>query len=150
MDTVRQPRADDESGFTLIEVLITVALMSIALVAILGALTVMIGTTARHRGITRAEAAARNAAEYVKSGAVTYTDPRIACGVTPPQALTGVPDVPASFTVTVEAVKGWDGQEPAGYDTVGGCATDRGVKLVTIEVAGQGASTTLSVVKATS
>ena len=140
MDSWRRRRADPESGFTLIEVLVTVSLLSIAFVAILGALTVLITSTAQHRRATQAEAVARNAAEYVKSAGVPY----VPCAST--YDLAAMPNIPAHFAVSVTSVKAWDGNtSPAAY--VDTCTTDRGAQLVTLGVDGPQANQTLSVVK---
>lgn len=139
-DITPDPR---ERGFGLIEVLITVAIVSIAFVAILSAISALIITGAQHRDLTRAEALARNAAEYVKSSSVPYAP--CASGYD----LTGLPNVPASFTATTTSVKVWDGNhDPAGYTPT--CTTDPGVQQVTVTVARTGAggiSQTLSFVK---
>lgn len=142
MDCERAPARADE-GFTLIEVLVTVALISIAFVAILGALTTMVVTTAEHRSVTRAEAVARNAAEFVKSSTVAYDN----CSPThvPAYDLSSVPR-PASFSVSVSQVGIWDGNfNPAGYSPT--CAADPGVQRLTLTVSGPGAAQDISVVK---
>ena len=51
-------RSQGESGFTLIEIVLTVAIISIAFVAILTAIGAMITAGAQHHQMTRTEAAA--------------------------------------------------------------------------------------------
>jgi prepilin-type N-terminal cleavage/methylation domain-containing protein len=141
----RHPSPDrSDQGFTLIEVLVTVALLSIAFVAILGALTTLVVTTAEHRNVTRVEAIARNAAEYVKSTSVAY-DPCTSTHV-PAYNLSGVPH-PASYSVSVTQVGIWDGNfNPAGYAPT--CPpTDSGVQRLTLTVSGPGQAQSISVVK---
>ena len=146
MDGSTRPPESAEDGFTLIEVLITVALMSIAFVAVLGALTLMIATSAEHRGKTRAEAAARNAAEYIKSSDFSYASLTCGTGLNTPLA---VPGVNAPLAVRVTAVRGWNGQENAVYDDVT-CSSDPNAKLVELEVTGPGPGAELAVVKVAS
>jgi type II secretory pathway pseudopilin PulG len=145
MDAVARPTERGDGGFTLIEALITVALMSIAFVAVLGALTLMIATGSEHRGRTRAEAAARNAAEYVKSSSVTYGS--LTCGSTP--HVLAVPSVSTPYAVMINEVRGWNGLDDAHYDDLT-CSVDHGAKLVELEITGPGPSTNISVVKTSS
>jgi prepilin-type N-terminal cleavage/methylation domain-containing protein len=130
-----------ERGFGLIEVLITIAIVSIAFVAILSAISTMIVAGAQHREITRTEALARNAAEYVKSPGLSYAP----CAAT--YDLAGLGGVPTGYTAAVSAVKVWDGNDPAGFSST--CTTDTGVQRISITVAraGGGTSQTVSVVK---
>ena len=131
-----------ERGFGLIEVLITVAIVSIAFVALLSAMGAMIVTGVTHREITRTEALARNAAEYLKSG-VTYTD----CATGYDLSALPIAD-PAQYSASVTAVKVWNGADPAGFVASGPGCTDNGVQQVTVTVAKtDGVSQTVSVMK---
>jgi len=141
MDVAPVPTAH-ERGFGLIEVLITIAIVSIAFVALLSAMGTMIVAGAQHRELTRTEALARNAAEYVKSS-VIYTD----CAMS--YTLTGLPIAdPSQYTAAVTSVKVWNGADPAVFTpSVPGCS-DTGVQQVTVTVARTGGvSQAVTVVK---
>jgi prepilin-type N-terminal cleavage/methylation domain-containing protein len=64
---VRPPaRVGNDAGFTLIETLIAMIIMSIAVITIVGALTTMITLTSEHRGHAVVEAAARSFSQAVE------------------------------------------------------------------------------------
>jgi prepilin-type N-terminal cleavage/methylation domain-containing protein len=143
MTADRTSAARHEDGFTLIEVLVTLSIVSIAFVAILSAISVMIVSSAEHRELTDAEAAVRNAAEFVRSD----TDvPYRACDDSPAPlasyhaAVTAADDaqvaVAAGYTVGVHAVEPWNGDSPATFVAGGACpgGGDRGVQRVTVRV----------------
>lgn len=130
----------DEAGFTFIEVLITLAFLSFAFIAIIGALGSMVVASDTHSRIAKAEGRVRAAAELVKSPEeVAY----VACGANPGAAYQAALDDPDAFppapnhTATVLSVRPWLGDSPATFGEPGTCPTDgvdRGAQLVTIEV----------------
>jgi prepilin-type N-terminal cleavage/methylation domain-containing protein len=140
-----------EGGFTLIEVLVTLSIVSIAFVAILSAISVMIVSSAEHRELTDAEAAVRNAAEFVRNEADVPYQP---CGAAPaPQAaydgmVVAADDaelaVASGYAVGVAAVEPWNGDaDPATFAAAGTCPAggDRGVQRVTVRVTTPSGST---------
>jgi prepilin-type N-terminal cleavage/methylation domain-containing protein len=129
-----------DGGFTLIEMVITVAIISIAFVAILGAIGVMITSSAEHRQLTRTEAAARNAAEYVKRSSLAYD-----CVAS--YDLSGFAP-PSGYSVG-DSVKALDNASSASptyttdYATPHSCPpSDAGVQLVTVLVCPHGGTCT--------
>lgn len=133
-----EPPATDDGGFTLVEVLITVALMSIAFVAILGSLGTMIASGSSHRAVTTAEVAIRDLAEFVKSDtSVAYQD----CGATPAPlaSYTDAVDAgytpPTGFSASVLSVTSWQGDSAGTFNAT--CPTpDAGAQLVRLRVTG--------------
>lgn len=153
---MRRPSRDhaartDEQGFTFIEVLITLAFLSFAFIAIIGALGSMVVGSDQHARITTAEGAIRSAAEFVKSQAeVAY----VPCHSDPLAAYQGALStlpMPSNFTVSIVAVQASNGDSPATFRTDGTCPpSDRGTQLlsVKVEVTGPRATTqTLDIVK---
>lgn len=132
--------ADRERGFTLIEVLITLSIVSIAFIAILTALAVMISTTATHRRITDGETIVRNVAEFVKANdtaayhrcdLVTPTtalqDYRSKLAAATPSTL----GLTSRYTATIVSVEAGTGGAGFGSCPVGG---DKGIQRVTVQV----------------
>lgn len=64
---------EDDDGFTLIEAVIALMVMSIAVVALVGALVTMISLSEEHRGHAVAETAARSFGEAVQASAQSST-----------------------------------------------------------------------------
>jgi prepilin-type N-terminal cleavage/methylation domain-containing protein len=122
----------DEGGFTLLEVVITVALLSIAFVGILTAVSGLVASGVQNRNATAVQAAIRNVAAFTQS---YDTTPYIPCDGTPISAYQG--DLTAAYpTATVTKVEFWDGNAlPA--DFVGPSCPgggDQGLERVTILV----------------
>ncbi len=145
---------DHDGGFTLVEVVITVALMSIAFVAILGSLGTLIASGSTHRAITTAEMTIRDLAEVVKSeSVVTYVD----CGSNPAASYLADSLNPAKYSPPpgfvgwVVGVRYWDGTAAGNFGATCPTGGDQGAQMVTIRVEGSwgGRSTTqdLDVVK---
>lgn len=127
-----------EGGFTLVEVLITVALMSIAFVAILGALGTMIAAGSTHRALSTGEVAVRDLAEAVKSESLI---PYVDCGSGPLASYSsGISnpatyDPPPGFSATVVSVTYWQG-DAAGTFSATCPSPDNGAQLVRLRVEG--------------
>jgi len=119
-------RPESESGETLLELLIALVIMSIAVVAIVGALAASIKVSDVHRKQTTAGTAARSYAEVVKNNAVSGY---VACASASAYT-TGFPAAPTGFSTPVAQIKYWTGTTWSGT-----CTTDSGLQQVTLTVA---------------
>jgi Tfp pilus assembly protein PilV len=119
-----------EAGDTLVEILVALAVLSIGVVALVGALGVNASTTVTNRSQSEAATIAMTAAEYVKSVPLTTA----LCGSAIPFDEASVPR-PAGFNVTFGPLDGFDG-EP--------CAK---LASVSLTVTGDGFTVPVTVVK---
>jgi prepilin-type N-terminal cleavage/methylation domain-containing protein len=124
----------DESGFTLVEVLVALAIMSVAFVAIIAGLAVFFRGVRTQRGTADFDAAARSHAEQLL--AQPYAD----CLTVSPTTLAG------GFSATVD-VRYWDGIDDATVDFVATCTTDHGVQQLTVTLSRDGRTDAVTVVK---
>jgi hypothetical protein len=69
---IRESRRRAERGETLVELLMTITILAIAVVAIAGGLGDAIFSSTLHRGHTTADGLVRTAAECIKDRSVTY------------------------------------------------------------------------------
>jgi prepilin-type N-terminal cleavage/methylation domain-containing protein len=123
---------DDEAGFSLPEVLITIAIVGIAFAAILGGMLTSIVVSDVHRKEATSDALARSAAERLKDQGVAY----VSCaGLNAYDS--ALPTAP-SYTVSVTSLEVWNGNltagaapEPVFAQSGPGCP-DQGVQRITI------------------
>lgn len=131
-----EPETDD--GFTLLEVLLTVFLMSTAFLVVLGALFTTITAADTHRRISTSQAVVRDLAEYVKSQ--NYLE----CTGTnwPTYDISGF-SAPPGYTPSIYFVPAiWNGDNPATFTPPHlddpqppTCpAQDLGVQRITVQV----------------
>lgn len=149
----------ERGAASLAEILVTIAIVGIAFSAILGGFAGMIVGTRLHRDRTEAQLVLDNAAEAIRSTAVSYLQCATPAQYDAALATAGTVTVPAGWSasadVTVAAVRFWDGEDfgplGAGANT---CDTSADsllrLQLVTIEVDAPGSAVTesISVVKA--
>lgn len=114
----------DDSGETLLELLIAVVIMGIAVVAIIGGLVTGIVVSDVHRKQSTAGAYVRDYAEAVQS--MPYKICALPADYAAPPGFT----VPTGYAPTVQSVRYWSGS-----DWVAACGTDAGVQQVTVQVA---------------
>jgi type II secretory pathway pseudopilin PulG len=122
----------NDTGETLVELVIAVAIMGIAVVAIVSGIATTILMSDIHRKQATAGAYVRSYAEAVES----HVDAGNFNPSTTPAALQSavVFDVPDNFTATVTApVRCWN--ETSGLGVFGGCAPGSTVQQVTLNVA---------------
>lgn len=134
-----RPRdGDGDDGFTLIELLAAVSIMGVSVVAILGALGVMITASRQHRQMANANIVLASAAEVVKaapyvpctSATVAATYAALALPTAAVPNVTRPSDWGSAGRVDVVAVDHWTGTDFA----AGVCATDLGLERVTLRV----------------
>jgi prepilin-type N-terminal cleavage/methylation domain-containing protein len=130
---VRRHDIGSDAGFSLVEIMITVAIVGITFTAILGGLMSSITVSALQRKEATADAIARSAAETVKD---SQQNPYTNCAGPGAYTLTGV-SVPSGFSVKITGVQywNWDGHAvPASYAVGfnGNCSPDNGMQQITI------------------
>lgn len=97
---MRTPAAGGDAGETLVELLITLVILGVGVVALLGGLFVTVQTSALHRNQVVAQNVLRGWAEQI--GAEEYTHCATPDSFSPPT-------LPSGFSGTVVAVQYWDG-----------------------------------------
>jgi prepilin-type N-terminal cleavage/methylation domain-containing protein len=122
-----------EAGFSLPEVLITIAIVAITFTAILGGMITSISVSALHRKQATADTVGRDAAEWIKD---SLKNPYAPCAGPNTYTFTRL-SVPSGFSVSVQSVQYWNGVAPssAAYAPafVSVCpATDQGIQRITI------------------
>ncbi len=123
-----RPEARAERGFTLIEVLISVALLSVAFIGILGAVAALITAGAENANATTTATVARNLAAFLQ------TQSYVPCGLAGTAAAAYNQDIaqngfsyPSGFTPKVSAVDAWNGDTPATFYSPGGVPDTQGL-----------------------
>lgn len=131
---MRPDALDGEEGFSLAEILVTIAIVGITFTAILGGIMTSISASALQRKEATADSVARSAAEWVKdSQQNAYAN----CAVASAYPLGGL-TVPSGFAVSVTQVEYWTGTAPvagAPYSPTfqSACpSTDKGMQRITI------------------
>ena len=133
---------NSESGFSLAEILVTVAIVGITFAAILGGMLVSVTVSSQHRKHATADAVARSAAEWVKDGAANGNPYKPCASPTGMNSysLSGLP-VPSGFSVTITKVEWWNGgavtvgssYSPAFVSPPSSCPSpDKGLQRITI------------------
>jgi prepilin-type N-terminal cleavage/methylation domain-containing protein len=128
---VRFATLRSEAGFSLAEIVITIAIVGITFTALLGGMLTAIKVSTQYQRNATADAVARSAAEWVKDPAQT---PYVNCAGNTAYGLSGV-TVPSGYNVAM-VVRYWNGAIPTGaaYQPVfqASCSTDAGVQQITI------------------
>lgn len=109
----------DEAGFTLVELLVTIAIMALAFVVILGAIGVFFRSSSVHRAAANLDGAARTYVERLEGATYDTTCPMDYSGVA----------VPAGYTAQVDA-QNWTGTTPAAFAPCP--AADTGAQQLTV------------------
>jgi len=141
LQRARSATLRSEAGFSLAEIVITIAIVGITFTALLGGMLTAIKVSTQHQRNATADTLARSAAEWVKDPTQT---PYVNCAGSTTYGLTGV-TVPSGYTVAM-VVRYWNGATPTGvtYQPVfqGSCTTDAGVQQITITATAPDGSTT--------
>lgn len=123
-----------ESGTTLLEIMIAVAILGISFVALLGGMTTSIIASDFHRKEATAGAALRNFAEAVKAEAYDGTCPATySPAFTPPNDPSGAP-----YVATIASTEYWEagtGTAPTTATFTPTCVADAGLQRLTVQVA---------------
>ena len=135
---MRRQRIDSDSGFSLVEILVTIALVGVTFSAILGGLFTSISASAQQRKHATADTVARSAAEWVKDSLKNPYAANAACDGSSGYSLSGLA-IPSGFTASITQVEYWTGATPiAGqaYTPAFQCSgADHGLQRITIVVA---------------
>jgi type II secretory pathway pseudopilin PulG len=139
-------RPSGESGDTLIELLFTIVIISLAVVALLGGLTTAIAASGEHQSLAREDALLRSYAETAKaeiqfesSSPTQFTE----CAQPSDYPIT-LSNIPSGFAVSISSIAYWNGST---FDYPSCGADDRtGVQLVTLSATGPRVKQTLNFV----
>jgi prepilin-type N-terminal cleavage/methylation domain-containing protein len=142
----RPARFGSEAGFSLAEIVITIAIVGITFTAILGGMITAITVSSQHRKQATADTVARSAAEWIKDPA---QNAYVNCAGTGSYSLSGL-TVPTGYAVSVTAVQYWNGTVPSGaaYQPTfqSGCpSSDQGLQRITISATAPSSSATETV-----
>jgi type II secretory pathway pseudopilin PulG len=121
-----------QRGETLVEILVTVSIMSIAFVGILAGIGVTFMATDSHRQDATAEAVLRSYAERMQDPTgMAYVN----CATTATYGIPAgfsVPATPTGWTAVVTNELNWQGDTPPTFATT--CTTDKGLQQLTLRV----------------
>jgi len=125
----RAPRAANQAGETLIELLMAMSILGTAVVALVGGIGTSIVMSDIHRKQATAGAVVRTYAEAIQSGVTTSTKPYVDCAnVSAYASPAGFTQV-GGYTATVVAVTYWSG---TAFATT--CSSDEGVQKLALRV----------------
>lgn len=134
-----------EAGFSLAEIVITIAIVGVTFTALLGGMITAITVSSQHQRHATADALVRSAAEWVKDPA---RNPYVNCAGANTYGLTGV-TIPTNYNVSM-VVRYWNGALPSGaaYQPAFQSAcpgSDAGLQQITITATAPDGTTTESV-----
>jgi Tfp pilus assembly protein PilV len=127
---MRWPRGSDDRGETLIEVVTSLVIMSVAVVALVGGLATAIRMSDVHRKQAKAAAFARAFAEYLENQVAASPSQYAECIASPYAAYNTYSTGDAVYHSKPDAVKYWNGTNAF----VGTCTVDNGVQRITLKV----------------
>lgn len=125
-------RVHDDAGETLVELLVTIAVVAIGFVAVVGAVAAAVDVSTMHRRQAAARAYLRTWAESVeRATAGGYTT----CPGGPTSALSAPANPPAGITPRTPSVSAWStANGTTGFAACGSVGTDLGVQRVALAV----------------
>lgn len=126
----------DESGLSLIEVIVTALVLSLTFVAFMSGLWSTILASDLHRKRAGVETLLRSYAEHIET-----EDYVAGCAASYGSAFS-IPPAYQGYAVSVTAITFWNGDNPSTY---GGCSNDSGVQQLTLEASFSSTTTASSV-----
>lgn len=115
----------EDSGLSLVEVLVTTAIIGLAFIALMSGIWTTIVGSEVHARLARGETLVRSYSEFIESE--SYSP---ACSVGYGSSFV-IPAEYVGFSATVTAVSAWQGDNPATY---GDCSIDKGIQRVSLRV----------------
>ena len=109
----RPVRIGSEEGFSLAEIVITIAIVGVTFAAILGGMMTAITVSSQHRKHATADTLARSAAEWVKD---PVRNAYANCAGVNTYSISGV-SAPTGYSVSITSVEYWNGTAPNGAAT---------------------------------
>lgn len=147
MIRIRKLRADQ--GDTLIEILVTIVIVGIAVVAVVGGVATLIFTTSLHRQQSSEQTLLRSYADAVEANQTWTACSATSTGTYNPGVAAGsigwtVPSTYAGYTAQATAVRYWNGTAftttPCGPDS-----SDTGLRQISLKVSSSRAAETMDV-----
>lgn len=125
------PVAHDERGETLVELLVTVAILGVSAVAVLGAMLLGIFSSDVGRKQSTSSAYARSFAEAIQKSVDANGGYASCATATSTYGAVAVPGLPGGYTRSVAAVESWSGSAWGGCDA-------NGIQRITVRVVSTG------------
>jgi type II secretory pathway pseudopilin PulG len=124
----RRPRIEDDSGETLVEILVAIVIMSTAVLAVVGAIATSIKMSDIHRKQSVAGAAVRSYAEALQNAVIASPTAYVPCATNYTPSFSA----PPGYTLLTPTITYWNGTAFVSA----GCtaANDSGVQKVTLGV----------------
>ena len=121
-------RAHADPGISLVEMVVSIALLGVVVVALLAGLTTAIATSSQHRKLATADTLLRSAAEIVSAPETPY----VACASTTTYGAALPNDPTGQLGLTVTMVEHWNGSgtTPSFSAT---CSPDTGLQRITLQ-----------------
>ena len=121
-------RSNRDSGVTLVELMVAIAILGVAVVAIVGGMATAITTSDAHRKSVTAGIVAQNYAEQLKAAAYNAScSTPLASKYPPAPATTG-------YNTTLTSIEYWNAGTTAPATFADSCVTDPGIQRLTIKV----------------
>lgn len=130
----------DQRGETLVEILVTIAVVGITLTGILGGIALAVSSSGDQQGRATAETVLRDEAEALANASVAY----VPCATTSSYQPSYTP--PAGWSASITTVRYWDAKTPAGW--LASCpAPDAGLQRLTLTATDGRVTETVDVLK---